>query len=428
MRSPLPKVLHELAGQTLVETVLRNIVEIHPQQILIVGSAELFAHELWSKVRGSFPKALLQEIVQDQPLGTGHAVQTAFPFLDPRTEKILVVHADMPLVQPESLQSLLDQEVDLAVASTTLRTPESSSFGRLIFHEGRLVGILEAKEASAEQRQNTQANAAVYSLKKTCLDNCLFSLKNINSSNEYYFTDILAEAVQRSFHVTHVPIPEEEAAGINTQEDLMTAPVQTVLRRKMQRRGVFFEAPETVVLSMDSVLGEGTHVSPYIVLGHGVSVGQGVRILPFCVLSECHIGDGCTVGPFAHIKQGSSLAEKVIVGNFVELKKSSLGAGTKAKHLSYLGDASVGERVNIGAGTVVCNYDGFKKHPTVIQDGASVGANTSLVAPLIVGENSYIGAGSVITEDVKEGALALTRSPLLQKEGWVIRRKVRTES
>lgn len=425
MRSPLPKVLHMLAGQTLIETVLQNVLAIGPQQTLVVGSTELFGNEAWAAIRSNFPQARLQEVVQDQPLGTGHAVQIATPFLDARAEKILIVHADTPLVQPESLRLLLAQDADLVVAATTLHDPATSSFGRLLLQDGRLVGIVEAKDASPEQRLLPLANAAIYSITKSCLESCVFKIRNDNTQKEYYFTDIITEAVQQSFRVTYTPIPEEEATGVNTPEDLAAAPVQTVLRRKMQAKGVLFDSPETTILSMDTVIGKGTRVAPFTVFERGVSVGEHVHIHPFCVLSECHIGNNSSVGPFAHIKQGSVLAENVTVGNFVEVKKSTLGAGTKAKHLSYLGDASVGERVNVGAGTVFCNYDGFQKHTTIVKDGASIGANSSLVAPLTVGTEAYIGAGSVITNDVQDHALSLTRSPQVQKEGWVLRRKAK---
>lgn len=426
MKSPLPKVLHELANLTLIEAVLLHVAPLQAQQILVVGSVELFASPTWKTIQAAYQERgiPLQEVVQDQPLGTGHAVQTAFPFLDPLSDRVLICHADMPLVQPTSYRTLLTtQGGDLVVAATRLSAPESSSFGRLRLQNDQVVGIDEVKDSTPEQLQNPLANAAVYATTRAYLEDCLFTLSNQNASGEFYLTDIVQSAFQRGFRTAYVEIPEDEAFGINTRDDLLNAPVQAVLRRSLAQQGVIFQDANTAVLSMDTVLGEGSRIAPYTVFERGVVVGAQTTIHPFCVLSECTIEDGCSVGPFAHIKLQSRLDNQVTVGNFVEVKKSTLGEGTKAKHLSYLGDATLGQHVNVGAGTVTCNYDGFKKHPTVIEEDASIGANTALIAPVTVGKGAYIGAGSVITNDVSPGALALSRAPQIQKDGWQARRK-----
>lgn len=426
MRSPLPKVLHRLANLTLVEGVLQSLKSLSPLQIIVVGSGELFSHAEWQRIREQHRSSgsSLQEVVQEEALGTGHAAQMAFPFLNPRAEKVLICHGDMPLIQPASFQAMVeDPEADFVVGATVLSHPTTSSFGRLEVKGREVSAILEVKEAMPEQRQNPLGNAAVYAIKKSCLDACLFQLRNDNAAKEYYLTDMVREARRQGFNVTYQEIPEDEAYGINTQEDLLKAPAQRVLRRKMLQHGVMLQDAETVMLSMDTCIGEGTFVAPFTVFEAGVTLGKRVTVHPFCVLSECCVGDDSSVGPFAHIKQGSSLAENVTLGNFVEVKKSKIGPKTKAKHLTYLGDATVGARVNIGAGTVVCNYDGFKKHPTTIEDEASVGANTSLIAPVTVGAASCVGAGSVITKDVLPGSLSLSRAQQIIKADWERKRR-----
>lgn len=413
MRSDLPKVLHVLAGQPLIETVLRTILEGDPSQVLVVGSQTLFAHPAWKEVRArtaEFPE--IQKIVQECPLGTGHAVQTALPFIT--GDRVLIVHADVPLIQPETLRALEKDPADVVLGM--MKDP-GASYGRVLLNEGRPVAVVEAAECKG--MLSDYANAGVYGVSKKALERCLPTLKKHGA--ELYFTDLVAEAVRQTLSTSAQEISADEAYGINTPEDLLQAPVQPLLRRR--QKDVIFQDPEHVVLSMDTRIGACTTVGAFNVFGPGVTIGRGATILPFCVLEDCTIEDGATVGPFAHLKMGTHLGAYSVVGNFVEVKKTTIGPGTKAKHLSYLGDATIGANVNIGAGTIVCNYDGFRKHPTVLEDGAQIGANASLVAPLTIGRDAFIGAGSVITKDVPPETLAVARSPQVHNETWVAKRK-----
>lgn len=413
MRSDLPKVLHLLEGQPLVEAVLRTGAEVATTQILVVGSRVLFKHPEWQAVRKRMVTAPnIQEIIQECPLGTGQAVQTALPFI--KNDRVLIVHADVPLVSPHILRALEQDPADIVLG---MMNDPGISYGRVLLREGYPIAIVEATEL--EGVASDYANAGIYGASRRCLEACLPTL--VRHGDEFYFTDVIAEAVRQGLTTSALEVSPYEAYGINTPEDLQNAPVQEALRRR--QKNVTFQDPTSVILSMDTKIGEGTTVGAFNVLGPGVTVGQNVTLLPFCVLEDCTVDDGATVGPFAHLKMGSHLGQKAVVGNFVEVKKTTIGSGTKAKHLSYLGDATIGAGVNIGAGTVICNYDGFCKHSTLIEDGAKIGANTSLVAPLTIGREAFVGAGSVITKNVPQETLAVARSPQTHNKAWLQRKK-----
>lgn len=422
MRSSLPKALHQLAHQTLIESILKNLQLLLPQQLIVVGSRALFEHEIWKNIYFNFQQknCFIKEVLQENPLGTGHAVQMAFPSL--QTDKIIICHADTPLIQPQTFQRLYESSFDLTLSAMILENPQQSSCGRLILKGSQPVNIVEAKEATQEQKKIKLANAAVYAISRECLKACLFDLNNKNATGEFYFTDIVQKAFEKGFSTSYLEISSDEAFGVDTPENLIEAPVQKVLRKKMIQNGVLFQDPSSIVLSMDTQIGLGSVIEAYNVFGPCVTIGKNTTIHPFCVLDHCFIGDYCSVGPFSHIKMDSVVHSKAVIGNFVEIKKSNIGYHTKVKHLAYIGDATLGKSVNIGAGSIFCNYDGFQKHPTIVGDHVHVGANSSLIAPLKIGQSSFIGAGSVITKDVPEEALAISRSPQIHNFEWIVKK------
>lgn len=421
MGTDLPKVLHALAGYPMIEAVVRALATVKPESIVVVGSEALWAHPLWQDLRarltaeGAPP---LVPVLQVEAQGTGHAVQTALPLI--QGDRVLIAQADVPLIQPETFHALEASPADLILGMMPVEDSQAA-YGRIVWEQEQPVAVVEAEELTPEAGPFPWANAGVYGVSRRCLEACLPALKphaRLGKRSEFYLPDLVAEARHQGFQTVALALSAEEAYGVNTPDELLHAPVQTILRRRHLRAGGQFEAPETVILSFDTVIEAGATVGAFNVFGPKVTVRKGARILPFCVLEDCEVGEGCVVGPFAHVKMGSTLAPGAVVGNFVEIKKTAIGPGTKAKHLSYLGDATLGAGVNVGAGTVICNYDGLRKHPTTIQDGVSVGANSSLVAPLTVGEGAFVGAGSVITEDVPAEALALGRARQVCKEGW----------
>ncbi|MDR1907898.1 MAG: bifunctional UDP-N-acetylglucosamine diphosphorylase/glucosamine-1-phosphate N-acetyltransferase GlmU [Holosporales bacterium] len=420
MKSPTPKALHLLAGMPLIECVMRTARKLGGAQIIVVGSVALFQHEGWRSLSEKYKCA---EVIQPIPLGTGHAVQCALTSI--QSERVIILHADVPLIQIETLQILEKSTEDLVVTVAKNNDIESCR-GRVLLHEGRPIDIIEAKNATEEQRRINIINAGMYSLSRECLHDCVTHITKNDVTNELYFTDIVRISHQRGFSSSYIEISLEEASGLDTQQDLENVPVQQILRQKME--GVVFQDAHSVVLSMDTEIGCGTKVGPFNVFGPNVTIGENATIHPFCVLEDCKIEDNCEIGPFAHIHKDSAVGVHAVVGNFVEVKKSTVGRNTKAKHLSYIGDATLGEKVNIGAGTVFCNYDGIKKHRASVGDYASIGANSSLVAPVSIGASAYIGAGSVITKDVPDATLALSRAPQVHNTEWVHKRKMRNET
>lgn len=430
MRLPGPKVLQRLGGQTLIESVMQTALTVRPSALVIVGSRNLFADPLWPILLAKWNAAGGRPICVEQPIarGTGDAARIgleALPFGE-ANDSVFICYGDMPLVQPHTLAVLQATEADLALGAFALSDPANCDYGRVLCDPtGAPAAIKETRGlAPAERTKLEVGNAGVYCVRRGVLTTCLAALSDRNAAGELYLTDIVQEARAKGGRTACVLLDPDEACGMNTPEDLLRAPVQHVLRRRALAAGGILEHADSVIFSMDTAIASGAIIGPFVTLGPGVRIEKGARILPFCCLESCVVGAGATVGPFAHIKMDSVLGEGAVVGNFVEVKHSTLGAQTKAKHLAYIGDATLCARVNVGAGTVFCNYDGFRKHPTLVGAGAQIGANTSLVAPLEVGEGSVIGAGSVVTRDVAPDALALARPRLVEKAGWAKRRCV----
>ncbi|MFT3689813.1 bifunctional UDP-N-acetylglucosamine diphosphorylase/glucosamine-1-phosphate N-acetyltransferase GlmU [Paenirhodobacter sp.] len=413
MNSDLPKVLHRLGGAPLVAHALAAGRSLEPEQVIVVAGHG--ADQVTKAVRGFAPDA--QVVLQEQQLGTGHAVAQALPSLEGFAGRVIVLYGDTPFIRPETLERLAESPADVTVLGFEAADP--GRYGRLIARGDALDRIVEFKDATDAERAITLCNSGVISCDAGILAELVRGLGNDNAAGEYYLTDIVAAARARGLAAQVVTCPEEETLGINTRAELARAETlfQRHARAEALDNGVTMTDPETVYFALDTYLGRDVTLGPNVVFGPGVTVESGASIEAFCHLEGCHISRGATIGPFARLRPGAELSEDVHIGNFVEVKNSILGEGVKVGHLTYLGDADVGEGTNIGAGTVTCNYDGVLKHRTTIGANAFIGSDTMLVAPVTVGEGALTGSGSTITEDVPPGALALGRARQVVKPG-----------
>lgn len=413
MNSDLPKVLHRLGGAPLFAHALAAGRALEPARVIVVAGHG--AEQVTKAVAHYDPEA--EVVVQKEQLGTGHAVAQAMPALAGFEGRALVLYGDTPMIRPETLAALAESPADVTVLGFEAADP--GRYGRLIVAGGALERIIEFKDATDEERAITLCNSGVVSCDAGLLAELVAGLSNDNAAGEYYLTDIVGAARARGLSAAVVTCPEDETLGINTRAELARAEAlfQARARAEALENGVSMQDPASVWFALDTYLGRDVVIGPHVVFGPGVTVESGAVIEAFCHLEGCHISRGATVGPFARLRPGAELAEDVHVGNFVEIKNSLLGEGVKVGHLSYLGDAEIGEATNIGAGTITCNYDGVFKHRTVIGANAFIGSDTMLVAPVRVGDGALTGSGSVITEDVPAGAVALGRAKQVVKPG-----------
>jgi bifunctional UDP-N-acetylglucosamine pyrophosphorylase/glucosamine-1-phosphate N-acetyltransferase len=420
MRSSLPKVLHAIGGRPLIAHVLSAAVEAGGAGIaVVVGPGR---EDVAAEARKLAPQAQVFE--QRERLGTAHAVLAARPAIEQGADDILVMFADTPLVRPETLRLLRDalaKGAGVAVLGFTPKDP--GGYGRLVMQGDELVGIREEKDASPAERAIGFCNGGLMALAGTHALTILDRIGNTNAKGEYYLTDAVAIARAMGLKAVAIETEEDDVRGINTKAQLAEAEavLQGRLRAAAMDAGVTLVAPETVFLSSDTKLGKDVTIEPNVVFGPGVTVEDGAVIRSFSHLEGAHVGKGARVGPFARLRPGADLGADVHIGNFVEVKQATIEAGAKANHLAYIGDARVGEGANVGAGVITCNYDGTDKHRTDIGKGAFIGTNSSLVAPVTIGDRAYIGSGSVVTKDVPADALALERSEQVIKEGWAVR-------
>ena len=436
MKSGRAKVLHPVLGVPLLEHVLRAVAATGASPVTVIVGHQAEAVEAAFQGRG------LQFVRQEPPLGTGHAVQIARDAFAAHAERtLLVVNGDVPLLRAETLARLLAAHREGGAAATLLTAllDDPAAYGRVVRDgDGGVRAIVEAKDATAAEREVREINAGLYAFEVPALLGVLDRLRPQNAQGEYYLTDVVGLLRAAGERVAAVAADDpEEGLGVNSLAEL--AAVGRTLRARrthaLMECGVGIEDPETTHVGLDVVVEADARLRPYTMLeGRTViragatvgpfarlvdtEVGEDAQVLDHCLLRECVIGRGAAVGPFAHIRPETRVGEKAKVGNFVELKKTSLGDGSKVPHLSYIGDATVGPGVNIGAGTITCNYDGMNKHPTRIEAGAFIGSDTTLVAPITVGAGAYVGAGSALTEDVPAGALALGRARQVIKPGW----------
>jgi len=416
MKSDLPKVMHEIGGLALVGHVLKALIRAGSDRVSVVTGPGM--PELEKLVGKLAPNACCH--VQTERLGTAHAVLAARTALELQSDDVLVLFGDTPLVTAETIgrvrQALADG-ADLAVLG--FETARPFGYGRLLTQGGRLVAIREEKDASDEERKITFCNSGIMGFSGKEALSLLEAIGNRNAKGEYYLTDAVEIANRRGLKVVAVTGSEVETQGINTRAQLAAceADFQARMRRSALENGITLLAPHTVFFSHDTVLEADAIVEQNVVFGLGVRVAAGARIRAFSHLEGANVGTGAVVGPYARLRPGAVLGPDSRVGNFVEVKNATFGAGAKANHLSYIGDASVGSKSNIGAGTITCNYDGYLKHRTEIGAGSFVGSNSTLVAPVRLGNGAFIAAGSVITEDVQRDAMALGRARQVVKEG-----------
>ncbi len=410
MRSSRPKVLHQVAGKAMLRHVLDAVDALQPERCVVVvgpGQGEV--------AKAAAPHATAE---QTERLGTGHAVQAAHAALgdlaaDPQAE-VLVTCGDTPLLTAETLAGLRRARVaqDAGMAVLGFQAADPGAYGRLVMDDtGLLQRIVEAKDASASERAIDLCNAGVLLARADILFESLARVTNDNAKGEYYLTDVVGIARGDGERVAVALAAEAEMQGVNSRADLAAAEagMQQRLRAAAMASGVTLSAPETVFLSHDTALAADVMVEPHVVFGPGVEVAEGATIKAFSHLEGARVGAGAQVGPYARLRPGTVLGSNSRIGNFVETKNTELGAGAKANHLTYLGDTVVGAAANIGAGTITCNYDGFLKHRTQIGEGAFIGSNSALVAPVSVGAGAIVGAGSTLTQDVDADALAVAR-------------------
>jgi bifunctional UDP-N-acetylglucosamine pyrophosphorylase/glucosamine-1-phosphate N-acetyltransferase len=417
MKSDMPKVLHRIAGQSMLAHVLVTASEIRGAMSVVVGPG---MDAVASEAQRIVPAA--QVFVQHEQRGTADAVLAARPALDAQRGDVIVLYADTPLIRSETLlrmQAALDAGANVAVLG--FRPKDPTGYGRLLTdHRGGLVAIREDKDATDAERRIGLCNSGVMAFRVPNITDLLSRIGSANAKAEFYLTDAVELAIRDGLRAAVVECDEEEVLGVNERDQLAAAEAiwQSRARLALMRNGVTMIAPETVWLSFDTEIAADVTIEPHVVFGLGVAVEERARILGFCHLEGAVIGKGARIGPFARFRPGARLGPDVHIGNFVEVKNTTLGPGAKANHLAYLGDGIVGAKANVGAGTIFCNYDGFNKHKTVIGDGAFIGSNTSLVAPVSVGADAYIGSGSVITKNVSPGALALERGTQEERPGW----------
>jgi len=425
MNSDLPKVLHRLGAAPLFVHALAAAAPIEPaRRILVVGHGGAAVR----KAAAAFDPEV-EIAVQAEQLGTGHAVAQAMPLLDGFEGRAIVLFGDTPFIRPETLAALAEAQADVTVLGFEAADP--GRYGRLVTSGDALERIVEWKDATEDERAIGLCNSGVLAADARLLGELVAGLSNDNAAGEYYLTDVVAAARGRGLSAEVVLCDEAETLGINTRAELARAEAlfQARARAQAMEDGVTLTAPETVFFAFDTAIGRDAIIAPNVIFGPGVTVESGAEIKGFCHLEGCHVSRGASVGPFARLRPGAELAEDVHVGNFVEIKNAVLDEGAKVGHLTYLGDAHVGEHANIGAGTVTCNYDGVMKHRTEIGARAFIGSDTMLVAPVKVGAGALTASGSVITQDVPAEALAVARARQEIKPGLAARlfEKLRAE-
>src|SRR2546430_8039803 len=443
MRSARAKVLHELGGRPLVRYPLDALATLAPDRVALVVGHQADA------VQGAAAGALLADlriVVQPEQRGTGHAVACAAPAFDGFAGDVLILYGDVPRIRADTLRALLDahrtEEADLTLATICFAVP--TGYGRIIRGaDGGVTRIVEERDATEAERAVTEINPGLYCVRSEVLFPLLAELRPDNDQGELYLTDLVGLAARAGQRVRALRTERaDEVAGINTRAELaaMEASLKAELTDRWMAEGVTFEDPATAYLGPEVTIGRDTVIGPNVVLRGRTRLGTGCRVdgtaylvdavigdrvhIRFAtVIEEAEVGADAVIGPFARLRPGTRLAERVHLGNFVETKKAVLGAGTKANHLTYLGDCEIGPETNVGAGTITCNYDGFTKHHTQIGARVQIGSDTQLVAPVSVGDDAYVGAGTTVTRDVPPGALVVSRVPQRAFPGWVARRR-----
>ena len=420
MKSDLHKVLHPIAGRPMIEHLLASAAELNPvRSVVVAGHGR---EQLEAQLAG---RAVIA--VQDPQHGTGHAAQQAEAVLAGFEGDVLILYGDVPFVSAATMRSMIERlhgSDNPAVVVLGFEPADTLSYGRVIAEGDRIVKMVEHNDASEVERACRLCNSGLMAVRSGDLFGLLARVTNDNSQGEYYLVDVVnvANADGRTCAVVVTADPHE-VEGINSRAELASAEQRWQNRRRKAAMddGASLIAPETVWFAWDTALGPDVLIEPNVFFGPGVSLADGVKIRANCHIEGAIVGEGCEVGPFARLRPGTVLGKKAKIGNFVEVKKSVLGEGAKANHLSYIGDAEVGAGANIGAGTITCNYDGYFKYKTVIGERAFIGSNSALVAPVKIGADAIVGAGSTVTRDVAAGELRIVRGEQLVKPGWADR-------
>jgi bifunctional UDP-N-acetylglucosamine pyrophosphorylase/glucosamine-1-phosphate N-acetyltransferase len=445
MRSARAKVLHHLGGRPLLEWPLAALGKLGARPVVVVVGHQ--ADEVGAVARAT-GLARLETVLQAEQRGTGHAVRCAVEALRGFDGDVLVLYGDVPLIRAATLRALVDahRAGGSGLSLLTVRFDDPTGYGRIVRDaEGRVIGIVEERDASPAERKITELNPGFYCVRASILVPLLAELRADNAQGEYYLTDLVGLAAQRGVPIVTLPVEgPAEVAGINTRTELahMEALVRSEQVARWLAEGVTFEDPQTAYVGPDVTIGRDSVIGPNVVLRGRTRIGEGCRLdgnaflvdttlgervhLRFaCVAEGAQVGDDAIVGPFARLRPGTRLGPRVHIGNFVETKQAVLGAGTKANHLTYLGDCEIGADTNVGAGTITCNYDGFTKSRTTIGARVQIGSDTQLIAPVSVGDDSYVGAGTTVTKNVPPWALAVSRTPMEVVPGWVARKRAR---
>jgi bifunctional UDP-N-acetylglucosamine pyrophosphorylase/glucosamine-1-phosphate N-acetyltransferase len=443
MKSEKAKVLHSLLGRPLCWYPISRAFELNASPVVAVVGHQ--ADAVKGALREAFPDQPLSFAVQAEQQGTAHAVRCAQEALAKHDGLIFILYGDVPLLQTQTLTALLAayRAGKGPLAMITARLPDPTGYGRVVRENGHVTRIVEHKDATDEERKLDEVNAGLYLVDAKFLWSSLAEIRPANAQGEFYLTDIVTRAAAQG-GVATVVASAEETAGVNDRADL--AARASVLRMRINteymRQGVTLQHPETTFIDQGVEIGPNTVIGPMVsihagceiganvklgqgsVLSH-TTIGDGTEVKPYSVFEEAVVGPACVIGPFARLRPGTVLDEGVHLGNFVETKKARIKKGSKANHLSYLGDAEIGAGVNIGAGTITCNYDGVNKHLTVLGDGVFIGSDTQLVAPVKVGAGAYVGAGTTVTKDVPADALCISRVPQKVKEGWAAQKRAK---
>lgn len=420
MKSGTHKVLHAIAGKSMLEHVLASVGELGPKHTVVVAG---HGREQIEAAVGTRATIALQE----PQLGTGHAVQQAEATLTGFDGDVLVLYGDVPFVRAATMQRMLDRlhEADAPPAVVlAFRARDPGAYGRVISEDGKTIAkMVEFKDANPAERKVDLCNSGMLAVRASDLFALLRRIGNDNAAGEYYLPDIVMTALADGRVSAFVETAEAEVQGINSRGELAAAEAQwqRLRREEAMEAGVTLRAPETVFFSYDTELAADVTIEPNVVFGPGVKVASGVTIRAFSHLEGATVGEGCEVGPYARLRPGAVMEQGSKVGNFVEMKKAVLGEGAKANHLTYLGDAEIGAGANIGAGTITCNYDGYFKHKTVIGERAFIGSNSALIAPVTIGADAIVAAGSAVSRDVGAGDLRMVRAEQLVKQGWADR-------
>lgn len=438
MRSSLPKVLQPLAGRPLLGHVIETAKKLNAENIITI-----YGHG-GDRVQTAFAQQDIKWVKQAEQLGTGHAVQMTLPVL-PNDGVSLILSGDVPCINPVTLQKLLDATAETGIGLVTLTLPDANGYGRIVREQGQIQAIIEHKDANDAQRQIKEINTGIYAVSNAKLHQWLPNLSNDNAQGEYYLTDIVAMALADGMQVASVE-PEQafEVEGVNDRVQLaaLERQFQVYQAKQLMQQGVHLIDPSRFDLRGNLTVGQDVRIDINVIiegdceLGDNVEIGAGciikntkiaagTKVQPYSIFDSAIVGEDTQIGPFARLRPGAKLAAEVHIGNFVEVKNTTIGQGSKANHFTYLGDAEVGSGANIGAGTITCNYDGANKFKTIIGDQAFIGSNSSLVAPVKIGNGATIGAGSTITRDVEDNSLAVERSKQFAKENYPRPQKIK---